>query len=161
MRTMALLSLLAAEGDLGALRGFSPVGKSTGMVLQDVMKIIGAVLILTIFLVLVIYIARTTRKSNHRRHHRHKHHRNHQSKAEPEPPAPELPAAPGSSAPAVVSEPMDAEDDLGDDDKSKTRHRHRRHRRRRHEHHRRNPTLAETGGLPPLRDPNSPPPPLL
>jgi uncharacterized iron-regulated membrane protein len=32
-------------------------------------------------------------------------------------------------------------------------------RRRRHRHHRHtNPTLAETGGLPPLRDPNEPPP---
>jgi uncharacterized iron-regulated membrane protein len=32
-------------------------------------------------------------------------------------------------------------------------------RRRKHRHHRRhNPTLAQTTGLPPLRDPNQPPP---
>ena len=31
------------------------------------------------------------------------------------------------------------------------------HRRKRH-HRQHNPTLAETGGLPPMRDPNQPPP---
>jgi hypothetical protein len=36
----------------------------------------------------------------------------------------------------------------------KKRHRHRKHRHRR----RANPTLAQTGGLPPQRDPNQPPP---
>lgn len=35
-----------------------------------------------------------------------------------------------------------------------------RRRRRREKGRPRNPTLAETGGLPPLRDPNAPPPPL-
>ena len=30
-------------------------------------------------------------------------------------------------------------------------------RKRRHRRHRQNPTLAETGGLPPPRDPNQPP----
>jgi hypothetical protein len=34
-----------------------------------------------------------------------------------------------------------------------------RHRRRKRRHHRpTNPTLAQTGGLPPKRDPNQPPP---
>ncbi len=37
-----------------------------------------------------------------------------------------------------------------------TRHRHR-HRHRRKEHRPVNPTLAETGGLPTLRDPKTPP----
>jgi ABC-type nickel/cobalt efflux system permease component RcnA len=32
----------------------------------------------------------------------------------------------------------------------------RKHKRRHHRQH--NPTLAETGGLPPMRDPNQPPP---
>jgi hypothetical protein len=36
------------------------------------------------------------------------------------------------------------------DAKSEPEHKHRRHRRRR-PHHKRNPTLAETGGLPPVR----------
>jgi heme/copper-type cytochrome/quinol oxidase subunit 2 len=36
----------------------------------------------------------------------------------------------------------------------KKRHKH--HRRRHHRQH--NPTLAQTGGLPPPRDPNQPPP---
>jgi predicted RND superfamily exporter protein len=33
----------------------------------------------------------------------------------------------------------------------------RRRQRRNHHHRKVNPTLAETGGLPPLRDPNQPP----
>jgi len=36
------------------------------------------------------------------------------------------------------------------------RHRHK-HRRKRHKRQR-NPTLAQSGGLPPMRDPNQPPP---
>ncbi len=47
-------------------------------------------------------------------------------------------------APIVTDAPKEAEDG------------ERRHRRRRREHRPRNPTLAETGGLPPKR-PNSPP----
>jgi len=37
-------------------------------------------------------------------------------------------------------------------------HRHRRHRRHRRNHRPRNPTLAETGGLPPPRPEDHPPP---
>jgi heme/copper-type cytochrome/quinol oxidase subunit 2 len=39
----------------------------------------------------------------------------------------------------------------------KSKKRHRKHRRKRHKHQH-NPTLAEAGGLPPVRDPNQPPP---
>ena len=38
----------------------------------------------------------------------------------------------------------------------KSKKRHRKHRRKRHQHQH-NPTLAETGGLPPRRDPQQPP----
>ena len=38
----------------------------------------------------------------------------------------------------------------------KTKKRKKQHRRKRH-HHQHNPTLAEKGGLPPVRDPNQPP----
>ena len=38
-------------------------------------------------------------------------------------------------------------------------HRRRKRRRRRREHRPRNPTLAETGGLPPVRPEDQPPPP--
>ncbi len=38
------------------------------------------------------------------------------------------------------------------------RHRHHKHRRRRREHRPRNPTLAQTGGLPPPRPDNQAPP---
>ena len=34
----------------------------------------------------------------------------------------------------------------------------RRRKRKRHHHRHLNPTLAQTGGLPPKRDPNTPPP---
>ena len=37
----------------------------------------------------------------------------------------------------------------------KSKKAHRKHRQRHHRQH--NPTLAETGGLPPKRDPNQPP----
>lgn len=40
--------------------------------------------------------------------------------------------------------------------KTKTAKAKRKRRRRHHKQH--NPTLAETGGLPPVRDPNQPPP---
>jgi heme/copper-type cytochrome/quinol oxidase subunit 2 len=40
--------------------------------------------------------------------------------------------------------------------KTKKKHHHK-HRRKRHKRQH-NPTLAQTGGLPPLRDPNQPPP---
>ncbi|MBI3852132.1 MAG: hypothetical protein HY298_17885 [Verrucomicrobia bacterium] len=42
---------------------------------------------------------------------------------------------------------------------SPPRHRHRRRHRHRKEHRPRNPTLAETGGLPPIRPEDQPPPP--
>jgi hypothetical protein len=39
------------------------------------------------------------------------------------------------------------------------RHSKAKRKRRKHKHHRQlNPTLAQTGGLPPKRDPNLPPP---
>jgi hypothetical protein len=46
---------------------------------------------------------------------------------------------------------------LVEDEDAGSGHRHRRHRRRRRDHRPRNPTLAETGGLPPPK-PQDPPP---
>jgi len=40
--------------------------------------------------------------------------------------------------------------------RTKSKKRHRKQRRRHNRQH--NPTLAQTGGLPPMRDPNQPPP---
>jgi hypothetical protein len=42
--------------------------------------------------------------------------------------------------------------------RKKPRPRKRRHRREHHEQRRPNPTLAETGGLPPAHEPENPPP---
>lgn len=44
-----------------------------------------------------------------------------------------------------------------DRNKSEPEHHHRRKRKRRREHRPQNPTLADTGGLPPARDPNAGP----
>lgn len=47
------------------------------------------------------------------------------------------------------------EDSPLETDSGHHRHHHRRHRRRRRDHRERNPTLAETGGLPPPREDES------
>lgn len=47
------------------------------------------------------------------------------------------------------------EGDAPEENSGHGRHHHRRHRRRRRDHRVRNPTLSETGGLPPVRDDES------
>jgi hypothetical protein len=159
MTTIRITALLASEGDLGgALQGFSPVAKSAGMVMQDVFKVIGVLLLLTFFLGLVIYITRSARKSSNRRHHSH-HHRHRSKASTKDTPAP-VALEPDPAAPSQ-EDILEAEEDGAEPEEATHRPRHRRQRRRRREHRHRNPTLSETGGLPPLRDPNSPPPPLL
>jgi hypothetical protein len=46
---------------------------------------------------------------------------------------------------------MNPDAPLEEEDEAEEKRAHKRHRRRRHEHRPRNPTLAETGGLPPIR----------
>ena len=53
--------------------------------------------------------------------------------------------------PAILQHPVEEQQETS----ASHRHRHRRRRRRRRDHAPRNPTLAETGGLPPSR-PDSP-----
>ena len=86
-----------------------------------------------------------TRRS--RRHH-HRHHRQTHSRSESKPTAPR-PAEPDQAE-------TGADPDTGPDTESGTS-RHRRRKRRR-EHRPRNPTLAETGGLPPPRPEGQVPP---
>jgi hypothetical protein len=74
-----------------------------------------------------------------RRHRRHHHHHRHRSGA--------------SAAPAAATEGGDAAAETGE---LATAHHHRRRRRR--SHRGRNPTLAETGGLPPPRPEGQAPP---
>src|SRR5690242_14068711 len=96
---------------------------------RDILILIGATAVVTI---LALIWAVTFKKR--RRHHSHRHHHHHHSPERIEPTAEES----SEEEPILQS----------------SSRRRRRHRRR--EHRPRNPTLAETGGLPPLR--TTPPP---
>ena len=144
---MALVFLLAVDSGMDLLQtGAGSVGKSTRMVLRDVLIILGALLALT--LVMVLW-ARFWRRSS-RHHGRHRPHHHHQREKEPlEEPVSEETADAAAETDAPAVEVL-----------AGRRHRHRHHRRRiqRREHRPRNPTLAETGGLPPVRNPDTPSP---
>jgi type VI protein secretion system component VasK len=98
-----------------------PVGRAGGMILRDILLVVGLGLGLSLLLVwwARIYVRRMRR-------HRHR------------------------SQPAILQRAAECEE-AGADDRSRRRHHHRRRRRRHREDHGRNPTLAETGGLPPIR----------
>lgn len=141
--------LLAASSaaDLDYLRtGGGPIAKSTGA-FYDFVMILGAVLIVTLFLV---FWAKYWRKS---RRHRHRHHHHH----------PRAPQSTGPESDVAASQSIEgAEQDVPEESSEDEPGRHRHHQRRvpRREHRQRNPTLAETGGLPPIRDLQAPPPPI-
>src|SRR5262249_13082093 len=97
---------------------------------RDILIILGAVALVTLFALFWAVVFRSKRRPRH--HHHHHHHRAH-TRSET--------TAPISSQPEPAAG-------------SGLRRKRRRHRRR--EHRTRNPTLAETGGLPPLR--SAPPP---
>ena len=97
-----------------------------GLTMKELLLLLGAVALVTLFIVLwAVYL----RKRPGDRSHRHRHHHHHHSSAE--------------------SDSL-ASTNNGDSDEANEK-RYRRKRRRRREHRPRNPTLAETGGLPPLR----------
>jgi hypothetical protein len=111
---------------------------------RDWLIIFGAITLLTGALVIFAYLSRknkdeTSGRRSHRpwwrRHHSHAHSHSHSHSPEPGEKSSE------SSAGGETSEPGK---------------RRRKWRRRRREHRPRNPTLAETGGLPPLRSPGPP-----
>lgn len=104
-----------------------------GLTLKELMMVLGAVAAVTLPVVLWAVYIRKRPHSHSRRHHRHHHH--HQDVS------PTLDRSLRPEAEAEAEADADAEGDR----------RHRRKRRRRREHRPRNPTLAETGGLPPLR----------
>lgn len=94
-----------------------------GLSLKELLLVLGAVSAVTLLLVLwAVYFRKGPRRHSHHHHHR---------------------AARGPSTSSVSADDADAE---GAEEKP-----YRRKRRRRREHRPRNPTLAETGGLPPLR----------
>jgi hypothetical protein len=105
------------------------VGKSGRMLLRDLGLIAGVGLALT--LVLIVWAVGYVQKGRRKRKHHHR------------------------SRPEILRNTEESEDELGDagdgEDGGGGGHRHRRRRKRR-EHRRRNPSLAETGGLPPVRE---------
>jgi hypothetical protein len=106
---------------------------SSWMAVSDMLAILAAGLAVAIPVVGWILYAKKRRRTGHH-HHRHDHTSESASQAASEP---------------AIEEAEDAE----------TPHRHHRRRIRRRDHRPRNPTLAETGGLPPMREADSTPPP--
>ncbi len=103
-----------------------------GLTLKELLMVLGAVAVVT--LLLFIWAAYFRKRPHRHSHHHHHHHSDDAEEA-------------SNSDSAVDSEW------LGSGDR-----RYRRKRRRRREHRPRNPTLAETGGLPPVRSERPPDP---
>ena len=96
-----------------------------GLTLKELLLLLGAVGVVTLLVVLwAVYLRKRPGEHSHRHHHHH-----HHSRAQDD----------------TVSSSANGDPD------GTTEKRYRRKRRRRREHRPRNPTLAETGGLPPLR----------
>ena len=96
-----------------------------GLTLKELLLLLGALALVTLLVVLwAVYLRKRPREHSHRHHH-HRHHSHDDIE---------------SVSTSVNGDP----DSTGEK-------RYRRKRRRRREHRPRNPTLAETGGLPPLR----------
>ena len=89
------------------------------------------------------------RRRRHRHHHHHHHHHHDHEQPEGEGDPQSRPSAPGNTSSQVVGEKV------AEDGQVLLR---KRRRRRRREHRPRNPTLAETGGLPPIRTEGPPKP---
>ena len=128
---MNILPLLLAQTE--PLAPATPWQWSNLAVRERVM-IFGALGLVTLGLVFWAVFIRKKRHRHHSHHHHHHHHHRHYDSARVQE-APEEPQTENAS--------------------SQPERRHHRWRRRRH-HRPRNPTLAETGGLPPIRQ-ESPP----
>jgi hypothetical protein len=97
-----------------------------GLTLKEMLMLFGALALVTVLLVLwAVYVRKAPRRHSHRHHHHHHH----------------SPEEVNNSSNAVPDGDSEANDEK----------QYRRKRRRRREHRPRNPTLAETGGLPPVR----------
>ena len=95
-----------------------------GLTIKEVLVLLGAVGVVTLVVLLwAVYLRKRPSDRSHRHRHQHHHH----------------------------SAPSDTRSSNNDDSFESGERRYRRKRRRRREHRPRNPTLAETGGLPPMR----------
>ncbi len=140
--------LLGSAGEFELLKPDGGFGRSTVLQLTDVLLIVGAGLALAALLVLWAMYWRKSRR--HRRHHHHHHHHHEQPVTEQKLEVPS--GGNGDGTPAIAEDETESSEER--------HHHHHRRRIRRREHRHRNPTLAETGGLPPIRDPGAPPPPI-
>lgn len=138
-----LTAILAAAGEVDPL--------ATGSGLLDLSTPGGKVVLGAIILVLlgaaiwIIYAFGQPRRSHSRRHRKHRHRHHEEDEDE------------GGAGASSGGEDDPGDDAAGDDDDEDSAEGHRKRRRRRRRQHRpRNPTLAETGGLPPIR--TEPPP---
>jgi UPF0716 family protein affecting phage T7 exclusion len=124
---------MAAE----VIPGLAPANKGTMLVAGDVLVIVGVVTALALLLLLAVYAAKRSKKRHKTRS--------------------KQPAILGNSAQHEAAEAAragaGAEEERAEDAPARAR---RRYRKRKHGHRPRNPTLAETGGLPPARDPAPP-----
>jgi hypothetical protein len=118
------------------------IGKEGGLLLRDVLLILGSTLFLmTILLVWARIHVRRSRKTR-KTHRRHRHHRTFATDATES-------SKPTSAAAPPLESPDDSTQPPG--------HRSQRQRRRRRDHRKRNPSLAQVGGLPPQRPEPLPP----
>ena len=113
----------------------------TGGYAQELLIVLGAILVVCIGALFWFRFARTQRSHRHRHHHHHA--------ADPFPAdSPPQPDPEAESTESFAGEEEDTDEEGG---------RSSRRRRKRRDHRGRNPTLAETGGLPPPRPEGTPP----
>jgi hypothetical protein len=125
------VSLLAAA-DLNASDVHQMQTPLSFTALPYTLTILGVIIGVALLGSLVIVVFRRKGKRRHHRHHRHHHHDRSADSS-------------GGQTAAVGKDAAVAEG------------RRRKWRRRKRPHRPLNPTLAQTGGLPPIRDPNTPP----
>jgi type VI protein secretion system component VasK len=118
--------LLAQLDALNRLNPTAQVGKSTGLLFKDMLVIVGTGLVLA--LLLVLWARHYVKKKKRRRRHQPPHER--------------------AAAARVTAAELEEKDEM-EEAGTQIDGRHSRRRRHRRDHRPRNPTLAETGGLPP------------
>jgi hypothetical protein len=132
---------------LGSINPLAPgegMGKAGGLLLRDVLLILGSALVLmTALLFWARIYVRRSRKSK-KVHRRHRHHRASTTDA-------------SESSPPTNAEASEIGTPEASGKSSDHSSQRRRHRRRRRDHRARNPSLAQVGGLPPQRSEPSPP----
>jgi hypothetical protein len=142
MGTLWMPRAILAQGDL-LNPGLAPAGKTSGVVLTNVLIVLGVAAGLTLLAALWFYVTRKRGAGPRRRRRHHKHRPDAQDPADTPGSTPDSEEATGNGAGAP---------DADDATAASSSRRHRSRRRLRREHRGRNPTLAETGGLPPRRD---------